>query len=172
MPCTCSTSLHAQCGAALHALHRLCPASPMMPRSISQPAHAKPACREATLVRLMTPLFCANVVRGSEVARAEKMPLMPSLNRAPAAEQPLPLGRRGDAVVVGVVAWEGQHVADANANNAPAPAHRPTLLCAALFLHAAGPIKCLVALPNPLPTACPPPLPLPLTLDAAGEHFA
>jgi hypothetical protein len=59
------------------------PTLPTMPNSSNQKAAAQPAQREATDVSAMTPLFCANVVNGKEVASAEKMPLMPSLKMPP-----------------------------------------------------------------------------------------
>ena len=54
-----------------------------MPTTPNQKAQAHPACLEATLVRLITELFWAKVVRGIEKARDERMDVAPSFLRLP-----------------------------------------------------------------------------------------
>merc|ERR1719221_2175371 len=53
------------------------------PKRMSHPAHAKPAARDAHLVREMMPLFCEKVVFGGDVKIPARMELKPSASRPP-----------------------------------------------------------------------------------------
>mmetsp|Transcript_50018 Transcript_50018/g.161109 ORF Transcript_50018/g.161109 Transcript_50018/m.161109 type:complete len:205 (-) Transcript_50018:1017-1631(-) len=59
------------------------PTLPKSPMKMSQPAHAKPAERDAHLVSAMMPLFCENVVLGGEPQRHAMMELTPSASTPP-----------------------------------------------------------------------------------------